>query len=233
MKQYRVHLSEDSEYHTQRNNLVIPLTSCNTTSAIMFLKSSGIEFQCERDRFAGITQPEDYLTMMLRTDEAYKKMAELAPWAVGKFPPNEVHLVIAWGINQLVGAEVAMFSVRHTIRTMLFGLLKGGAAIASGVFAGFNHIVCVEGFSSAQDLRNIRGAQELDLEAVDGIWIDDPYGNPLMNYQSHKGNDIELTFDEFDTMINTVNDPNRKWLHLLTPLGMEQVKPKPIKIIEI
>lgn len=55
-----IQLSRDTDYHSQVNNKVIPMEACNTTSAIMWLKTARIEFWHPK-----ILQPEDYLTHIL------------------------------------------------------------------------------------------------------------------------------------------------------------------------
>jgi hypothetical protein len=76
-----VNYSKDSEYHSQRNNKIIPHSSCNATSMIMALKQAGVRLPFP-DRY----QPEDYLSLFLQSDLAKEKMKELAPWALGPGP---------------------------------------------------------------------------------------------------------------------------------------------------
>ena len=57
---FEINLRRDFDYHTQINNRLIPMASCNTTAAIMALKAADINFNCPEGM-----QPEDALTQRL------------------------------------------------------------------------------------------------------------------------------------------------------------------------
>jgi hypothetical protein len=206
--------SKDSEYHTQRNNLLIPHQSCNTTSMVMALKQAGLIFDHPEKE-----QPEDYLTRFLRKKRSYKKMEQLAPWAFDSlgnaiYPPNEVHVMLEWAVNELIGKAVDRFSVSCSVSDMLRHLRDGGGVVLSGVFpiasGDLNHMVSLAGFVyEAEDLAN------LDLQKVSRFIIDDPYGDWHSGYTDHHGNNVELSYSQFNRIFKQIGRMKAKWAHLV------------------
>lgn len=202
MKTYN--FSQDSEYHTQINNREVPYESCNTTSCIMALKQADWPMPVDE----ATIQPEDALTLHLKTPEAYEAQKRLAAWSVGGHPPQEVHIVLAWGVNTWIGAEVDRFTTAATLEVDIAGTVQeGGGVVISGAFprpgeTKLRHIVSVAGYcTTAGDISH--------------VIIDDPYGDWHTEYSSHRGNNVLLTRAEFDEIF--IKDNGRCWAHLIRP----------------
>ena len=135
-----VNYSKDIDYHTQRNNRLIPHSSCNSTSMIMALKQAGVSFPSP----PGI-QPEDYLTKYLNSKQALTRMKTLTPWAVDRktgeplYPPQEVHALMEWAVNTLLGKEVIRFSTSTPLKDIISHIDNGGGAVLSGRFPHYSH----------------------------------------------------------------------------------------------
>lgn len=210
--------SKDSEYHIQRNNQEIPFSACNTTSIIMGLKQARWPIFFAEE---GV-QEEDTLTRFLLTSEAYEKMKELAPWAYRNgraiFPPNQVHCMLEWAVNKLMGQKVDKFIERATLKHIITHLLDGGGIVISGIFTvndrNMGHIVSMAGFYTNQDILGVSG---VDISQITHIIIDDPYGNYQTDYRDHRGNDILMPIEEFNRTFNYRNELNQKWAHFIKP----------------
>lgn len=199
-----VNYSKGSDYHTQRNNKVVPWSSCNTTSAIMALKQAGYGMP---SHVKG--QPEDALSKHLRTDEAYRKMMALAPWAFERksgnpiYSPQEVHSVLEWGINSWIGHDADHFTTAATMADLLGYLDTNGGVMLSGRFplpgGEMGHIVSLAGYILAG-------------EQLTHWIIDDPYGDWRTEYRTVKGNDIALSVSDFELIFER---PGGIWAHLI------------------
>lgn len=193
-----INRSVDSEYHTQRNNARIPYSSCNTTAMIMALKQANIVLPDVGDK-----QPEDALSELLQTDEAYEMMRELAPWAydavtdVPIYLPQQVHMTLAWGTNKFVGADVATFTTSAHHSDLRCAIDEYEGVVLSGRFPMSNgtdlgHIVSLAGYS-----------HNYDEKGFDWSWIiDDPYGDWHTRYRSHRGNNILFSHNEFERIFS-------------------------------
>ena len=195
-----INISKDPDYHTQIDNKYVPLTSCNTTSFGMALVNSGIKVPNIPEGM----QLEDYFTKFLRSKEAYDYQKKYHSWSVKDWAPQEVHAVLSWAINKLVGKKVTEFHNTIDTRILLFKLLQDKSSVLSGKFNGLGHIVCLSGFvTTQQNIRKIKSHKEIDLEKVTQFIIDDPYGNYKDNYKDHyNGNNIYM--------------PKEDWLKILT-----------------
>ena len=143
--------SKDIDYHTQRNNKVIPLGSCGTTSMVMALKQAGIDLESPKKN----QQPEDYLTELLSGEKAVEQMRHLASWAFDRngeavYPPNEVHVMLEWVVNEITQVGVDRFSTSFSIEEICEHLLNHGGVVLSGFFpvdtGDLNHMVNLAGF---------------------------------------------------------------------------------------
>ncbi len=199
-----INLSEGKEYLTQLNNKFSPMSTCNTTSAIMGLMASGIEFHYDRR----ITQPEDALTKLLTTPEAYDRMSKLYAWAVpGGYEPYEVHGMLEWGINKFVGRDADTFSTKFSIMDILTNIRDNKcASMVSGKFTRSGHIIAVVGYRENSPFQT--------LEDIDSIIIDDPYGNYHSGYKNRNGDNILFTVAEFNRIVKSVNNEKSKWVHM-------------------
>ena len=192
----RKNYSKDSEYHSQRNNMVVPYSSCNTTSMVMALKQAGWEVP------GGDAQPEDSLSNHLQTDMAYSKQKALAPWSIGAYPPQEVHSILEWGVNDWMHADVDTFTTKATENYIFKQLDMGGGVVLSGRFpvsgGELGHIVSLAGFYS-------------DSRGPGGI-IDDPYGAWAVDYRDPHGNDIDVSATDFDRIFKKEGS---YWAHFI------------------
>lgn len=208
-----VNVSAGLPYHTQVNNRYVPLSSCNTTSAIMWLLDCHVPFW-----FPASMQPEDYLTQITESDEAYAYMKKVAPWAwegsTPRLPPRQVHACLAWAINRLAKREVARFRTNVTYQELASELARGRAAILSTTLTQSGHVVTLVGVRSRQSLEELRDPARVRLQDVAGWTVDDPYGDWRTGYSSHRGNDVPLTHDELDRFAKKIRS-NEKWAHLM------------------
>lgn len=208
---FTFNISKDDDYHSQRNNNFVPIDSCQTTSAIMALKASGIDFDYPKDM-----QPEDYLTSITDSKEAHDFMRENAPWAIKQgIPPAQVHIVLEWAINKLVGRTVDKFTTTAKIEDLLFNILDNKASLISGRFTDYGHVVCLVGFETTQEnINEVTRSEDINLWKVKNFIIDDPYGNPLTEYKDYHGNNIKLTYRQFNNYTRQYNK-NKKWAHII------------------
>ncbi len=213
-----INISKDDDYHTQINNRRFPLSTCNTTSAIMALKACDITF-----RYPHNMQPEDYLTELLETEEAYTVMKRLAPWAYNSkgipiYPPRQVHVCLAWGVNKFVGYTCDTFRTDATIEEMIWMLVNNRALLVNGKFTSSGHIVCVVGFvTMQQNILKITSPKDVILTSVTSMIIDDPYGNWHTAYKDQRGNNIYLKLTDFMYLTNKQR-VNQKWMHTFRKL---------------
>ncbi len=211
---YLVDLSKDDDYHTQLNNTVWPMEACGPTSGINCLYAAGIDF----DKPVGIAA-DDHLMSILRSDEGYKVMARLAPWAAGAYHPNEVHICLEWAINKMVGRKVDKFTEHGTLQSVIWNLAHGRPLIMSGPFTPGGHMVAVVGFLSAQHEDEVEILERVMLKTVIYIKVDDSYGDWHSNYRDHKGNGIKFVMDKFDSLTNVPDKDGNKHMHIINPDG--------------
>lgn len=137
-----INVSKDFENYSQRNNVLVPNSSCGPTNMIQGLEYSG--WQWNNSIFPELKQPEDKLTKFCRTNKDvlvyYQKhyrnmydnwMAEAKELArkykkefwqvecVKNYPPNEVHDVMSYATNLFIGytaKELEQMKVRPVTR---------------------------------------------------------------------------------------------------------------------
>jgi len=207
-----INVSAKLPYHSQVNNKLFPLSACNTTSAIMWMLDCHVPFE-----FPANMQPEDYLTQITETPEAYDYMKQVAPWAWDrdrpKVPPRQVHACLAWAINKLAGKTVVKFRVDVQLQELVAELARGNAAILSTVLTRSGHVVTLVGVTSKQELRDLKDPRSVKLDSIMSWTIDDPYGNYHTGYQDRRGNDVRFLPEMFDRLTKDVCS-NAKWAHL-------------------
>lgn len=221
-------LSLGKVIHTQRNNVEFPISTCNTTSYAMAFKYRGlVDMQAIADK--GV-QLEDDLTHFTQHDprvlEFYKRNfpKTFAAWQkdpLGKnvTPPNQMHLVLAYAMNLYIGKQVTEFRTDVHMNRIIFNLKNNQPVIASGIWAGLRHIVCVVGFKSYQtDIMRVETPEEVDLRLMDSLIIDDPYGNYKLSYrgpEGMQGNGIEVPYQDFVNIVHTQGSVVNKMVHLI------------------
>jgi hypothetical protein len=209
---FEINLSRDSDYHTQINNKLIPFASCNTTAAVMALKAAGIMF----DYPVGM-QPEDYFTQLMLGDEAKKLMRELYPMAESRgMIPQNFSGCLVWGINKIVGRKVDRFTMQGSLQQMIWEINQGHPIIMSGRFTKSGHFVCLVGFRTLQHKSDFKAQESVDINAVDYVIVDDPYGNWYTDYKNHKGNNIKFDLQKYHDLTNAPNIDRHKWLHIIS-----------------
>ena len=176
-----VNYSRDSDYHSQRNNALVPHSSCNATSMIMALKQAG--WDLPESIFPQGRQPEDVLTAFLLSEEAEAKTRKLAPWAWDRstgrinWPPYEIHCVMEWVVNHLLGKKAVGFYESITFEQIIKALDARCGVVLSGFFPyknnrRINHMVSVAGYMKHQGI-------------IDYLILDDPFGDYQTRYRSH------------------------------------------------
>lgn len=207
--------SKDSDYHTQRNNKYIPLESCNSTSMVMALKQAGYDFD-----HINTEQPEDLLTLVMTSSMGTNMVKELASWAWDSkleeptIPPNEIHVILEWATNHIMlGKKVDRFTTNAKLTTIIATLLTHGGIVLSGIFpqerGALSHMVSLAGFITDND------SYHVEPEHITHFIIDDPYGNFRTQYEDHRGNNIEITNEEFMAIFKDIGDRERKWAHIV------------------
>lgn len=212
----KIDISDDSEYHSQLNNKFFPQSTCNTTSIINGLYSSKIPFDWPKEE---CEQPEDYLTWLLNSDEAWEKMKREQPWAITQgYEPRNVHAMLEWATNEkLVGRKVDTFKYDYTIEELLFNIIKNKCtSVIGGRFTNYGHIVCLVGVQTNQtDIESVENPTQIKLDMIDKMIIDDPYGDYNTKYRSFKGNGVMFTLEKFTWLIKEYSI-NKKWAHFLS-----------------
>jgi hypothetical protein len=202
-----INYSKDNEYHSQRNNLIIPHSSCNSTSMIMALKQAGVRLPFPPD-----IQPEDFLTQYLRSETSLKKMELIAPWALDKktgkamIPPYEIHRMMEWAINNLLDRKLVTFSTQIPLTSIISQIDNRKGVVLSGLFPlkgkEIHHMVSLAGYMKHQG-------------AISYLIIDDPYGDYKTSYRSHRGNNIPVPLEEALQIFKPANSPHEKWAYLV------------------
>lgn len=203
-------------YHTQRNNRIDPTQTCQVTSMIMGLKASGIPFDCPESE-----QPEDYLARILDEPDAHEKLRREYPDLAGR-PPREVHAILSWAVNEkLVKRRVTQFSTRVSMQEILHRIARHRcASVVSGRFTSYGHVVTVVGFESKQDrIEDLGSPGQVDLDNIQSIIVDDPWGNSKTGYRDTNGDDVIYTLQEFARLTRVYGSLDVKWAHLFSRDG--------------
>lgn len=189
-------ISELKEYRDQRDNKLMPSSTCGPTGAANALLASDISL----DSFPAGIQPEDYITGILQANEAYDRLKKIDSHA--RYNPWNTSYLIAWAVNKAVKKQVCKVETLG-VAEMIFHLIKEESAIvAGGSFTASGHFVCIVGFESAQeDIYGIESAHDVDLNQLSGIIIDDPWGDYKTHYKNHDGNDVEMPLADFKKIV--------------------------------
>jgi len=192
----KYNISELAEYRTQCDNKLRPSGTCGPTGAANALLASDIPL----DRFPANMQPEDYITSILQTNEAYERLKKQDPGA--KYNPWNTSYLIAWAVNKAVGKQVCKVETLG-IADMIFHLVKEESAIvAGGRFTAAGHFICIVGFETDQDdILGIESSHDVDLKQLKGIIIDDSWGDYRTHYKKHNGNDVLMPLADFRMIV--------------------------------
>lgn len=216
-----INKSKDKDYNKQRDNKTYPVETCGPTSMAMALVQAGYTYWLKEGK-----DPADVITERLTREEAYKRMYDILNTKETNWKPFNIHAVLTWGVNELIGGEVSRFKTNWSLKEILFNVLQGGGAVLPGDFVledgrELGHIVSLAGFTTTQkNIEEIKDHVEIDLEQVKEFIIDDPYGNYLKDYNSHHGNNIHFDKETFNRVFRPNNKLERKWAHLIKPLSV-------------
>jgi len=216
-----IDISSDGQYHTQLNNKFFPTGTCNTTSAINALFASKIDFSYPED-----LQPEDYLTRILDSDEAWEKMRREHSWAIRDgFAPRHVHRMLEWAINEkLVDKRVDLFLESLPFQSIIFHVaVRRQAVVLSGAFTAYGHIVTLVGLETEQsDIEQVQDPAEINLDAIDSLIVDDPYGDWHTQYRDQHGNGVKFSFQQLNNLTTTRDNAQHKRVHLFNRDGWNE-----------
>lgn len=212
-------LTRKDEYYIQRNNKYYPVSSCNTTSLANGIIGSGMFIRTKN----GI-QPEDKLTKLLETKEAFETAERLTPWFTnGKgeltTDPRLIAIMLAWAAHKLMGKKICAYTSNGRIQDMLFNMIKfKGCTVGLGSFTPAGHYVCFCGFKTNQaDIGQIESPDDVKIEEIIHLIMDDPWGDFRTNYRVHNGNDIPITIDRYMDLM--WGEYNNKYLIYIRETG--------------
>lgn len=202
-------------YHTQRNNRIDPVNTCNVTAMVNALKASKVKLPVTKE------QPEDYLAQILNSQEAHEKLTHDYP-QMASLPPREVHGMLSWAVNEkFIGHKVTTFSTNVSLAEILYRVARRGAAsVISTTMTTGGHLVAVVGFSTRQDLATIKTPADVAIPQVRRIYLLDSWGDWTAVYEpGSSGFGYGISVQEFSSMAKPINS-ERKWAHLFSPEGI-------------
>jgi len=210
-------LGRNIPYRPQWDNKLFPSTTCNTTSMVHALEIANIPFSCPANE-----QPEDYLTSILESKEAFTLMAKLYRWAVGSYHPRHVHGMLSWAVNEkLVKKDVTFFTTKAHIKDIIFHMVVSRTPVVTGgKFTPYGHIVTVVGFDSDQPLEEIVSPNLVELRRIKSIIINDSWGNYFTGYKNRNGYNIEFPYHTFISIANEIGREDRRWAHFFYTDGV-------------
>ena len=205
-------------WRTQRDNTWKPHGACNVTSYLMAADQAGIE--CPGDE-------DDFLAFMNRP-HWFREIGKRFPWAYESgpsyskylYPPEQIHELLAEGFGQWThGAGIAVFDFCRTRRELMIEILTGAGVVLSGKFPyrggrSINHIVSLAGFETKQDDVAEISHGEIGPDRITNWIIDDPYGDYRTEYESHDGNGVKVSPEDFTRIFKGLG-PGCRWAHIL------------------
>ena len=220
-----VNKSKDEDYNKQRDNQILPLSTCGPTSMAMALFQAGY-----RDWVVKNEDPADTITKELTTEQAFERMHNVIGTKETIWRPFNIHAVLTWGINNFLKKEVSTFRTDWTLQQILLNIIQGGGVVLVGDFTlpdgrELGHMVSLAGFETTQN--NILFCDhptKIDLAQVSHFIIDDPYGNYLNGYLSHHGMNVRFDYKLFYSIFRQKDSPSRKWAHLIKPSNQNTKK---------
>ncbi len=208
--------SENKPYYTQRNNKLKPNGACNVTSMIAALSAAG--WDVDKLATKEYPQPEDALMHFILADkvvDSYWRKID----SEGRYAPNEWHCVLAYGTNRYLrqcgllsaGESAVEWGERRSVSDIQKILDEGGAAVLSGVFVAegkktIGHVIVCVGYKTD------------DAGKISHFVMDDSWGDYHTEYADTNGNDIEMSFADFKSMIRSCNQ-DWKMAHIVRKAG--------------
>lgn len=209
----------NNQYIDEISNKNIAMSMCNITSYCMAYSYVGGIFPNSSKKY---TQEEDKALEFIRNDkdtlDYYKSIlpAFYNSWRkneVGNYPPEQIHTVLNYGFNRYVGWKAASFNEKTDINNIIKEIvINGRPMVLSGKFGNLNHIVCLVGIVAKKEILDHLNDNNL-LKQVTSFIIDDPYGDFHTGYSVTKGNDIQMSVDEFLHIFKPIDDRDIKMCH--------------------
>lgn len=240
---YKINVSEGKSHYSQLNNQykhqniigkydVSALTMCNVTSICQSLSYNGWVFPKGE-----YEQPEDNLAEFILSNEEvlnyYKKIQPqmYKDWSEGKensYPPNEIHAVLAFGVNKWLNSEADTFKENAKIEDIVNEIIEGRSCVISGKFPTINagylhHIVSLVGAEWVFDKKTTKqeAINQIKNNKINpnNFIIDDTYAfwnTETKKYQYDKtGNDVILSYQDFIDIMKPVGNEFVKYCHFL------------------
>lgn len=202
-----------AEYYTQRNNEIKPNSACNVTAMINALSSAGwpIEGLIKEQK-----QPEDELMHFIMSNPVIDRLWHTLDPAC-TFPPNEWHQLLATGTNMLLrergilsyGQSAVVFAECVPFDEIERNNEAGGTAVVTGIFKN----------NEGKNLCHVVAAVDIRYEESEkhpALIIDDSWGDYHDGYVTKKGNDIEMSWDDYMYIIRPIGSSIKK-AHLIYP----------------
>lgn len=209
----------NNEYLDEITNKKIANSMCNVTSYCMGYSYTGGVFPNTSKKYK---QEEDKFLEFLRNskevNEYYKKTqpALFKAWKANEkdnYPPEQIHDVLNFSFNLWVGWRAASFVLKADIDSIIREIIENNRPmVMSGKFGKINHIVCLIGLVADKKILDHLNEKNL-IKYVNKFIIDDPYGDFRDEYKTFKGNDVEMTKEEFIHIFKLVDDPSYKMCH--------------------
>jgi len=128
----------NNAYHSQRDNVILPSSTCNTTACVNALAAINIQPAWHIDG----QQDEDILTRYLTTEDAKRYLESVRPDLKG-LQPRLFSECLEWAVNILQGATICKRKL-ITYKEMIDLIKQDDCVIAiGGLFTGSGgHYVC-------------------------------------------------------------------------------------------
>lgn len=238
-----INLSAGKVNYSQLNNLYIHknvngdvdvsnMTMCNVTSLVQSLDYNGWKFP-----EGEFQQPEDNLAKFILESEDVKEYFKTRmpilykDWIDGKqgaYTPNEIHDVLAFGVNKWLDQKVDTFKENAKIWDIVKEILEGRSCVISGAFPTvngkkLNHIVSLVGgiWEFNTEITTAEATNKILNEQIcpNYFIIDDPYAfwNTIVKQYEYdrNGDNVKVSYQDFIDYIKPVNNSFVKYCHFL------------------
>lgn len=209
----------NNEYLDEITNKKIAHSMCNVTSYCMAYSYTGAAFPKTSKKY---TQEEDQFIEFLRNskevNDYYKNLqpSYYKAWKNNEkdnYPPEQIHDVLNYAFNLWVGWRAASLHLKAEVNSMIKFIMEDNRPmVLSGKFGRLNHIVCLVGLVADKEILEHLGEKNL-IKYVKKFIIDDPYGDFRDGYKTTRGNDVEMTSEDFVHIFKPVDDINFKICH--------------------
>lgn len=206
-----LYLGEGKDYFSQRNNTLFPGSTCNVTAMIQALHLLGYDVYARAGQ--GV-QPEDSLEEMTENPRVYAQRTalKLDPGCMG-VPNRQIHLLLSLATDLWIGRPVSKFTTQIDTKAILGDLVKKRPTVLSTTFTPAGHVVCVSGFRTKQGGFILTDPSQIDMNLLEGFYIDDPWGDYMSGYKNQNG---KKSFIPKETWLSNVRETGSmtKWGHV-------------------